>query len=193
MGKGGIMENARVVKEEKDKYILETEGGKRVTAMKINRSDVDRINHDLNMKVAKVFEKEHISEAIEKLEKILNNPPSVTEYKHVAENLTDSIKRWYDIVGNPNLFHHPRKNIDIEIYGRAENFIKQVSMLLDTMYEVADLMVELGKIEEIRRGYRVEMDSETMEKDNEFLSTITNWIDTGLIEIRKMQSFTKIY
>ena len=33
MGKGGIMENARLIKEEKDKYIMETESGKRVTAL----------------------------------------------------------------------------------------------------------------------------------------------------------------
>ena len=185
------MENARVIKEETDKYILETEDGDRVTAMKINRSDIDRINHDLNMKVAKSFEKEHIIEAIEKLEEIMNNPPSVIEYKQEAKNLTYSIRRWYDIVGSPNVFHHPRKNIDLEIYGRAENFMKQVASLLNTMYEVADLMLELGKIKEIRIGNRIEIDHENC--GSEFLSTMTNWIDSGLIEVRSWKRMTNIY
>ena len=155
--------------------------------------DKETIKKDYDRRIRQVAEKfsaENITSIIHKLESILNNPPSVVNYKNVADDLTKDLNKYYNIVGGPNLFHHPIKDIDLNIYGRAENFMDKVGGLLSVIYEVAETMKEMGKLKEIKHSNRIIIICDTSKDDTEIIPTFTNWLDRGLIKVNKWERIT---
>ncbi|MCK5610874.1 hypothetical protein KAR91_53870 [Candidatus Pacearchaeota archaeon] len=136
-----------VIKETPTTIVLKNMDGKVVTTRKIDKDDLEKQWKNRVKKVADAFNKEEIIELISILENILNNIPTVDQYFSVAKSLTCSLQTCYDRVGQPNLFWHPIKNINPEIYGKANTLSKEVKSLLKSIHEVAEMMKEMGKIQ----------------------------------------------
>lgn len=149
MRDGLTEEKITVIEEKSDHYVIETADGRQLKAYKIKKDEIQKIHDELNRKVAENLGVSKLRQLLIRLEKILSNPPTVIEYEDVVVNLTAFLGECYDEVGNPNQFHHPIKNINPDIYGRANTLMKQVKQLWESMIEVAQMMKEMGKIQEI--------------------------------------------
>lgn len=138
-----------LVENKEDHYLIREKGGtKTFKAFKIDMDKIKESNDESNRKVAKKFSFEDLKNLVIHLERILNNVPTVDKYEKEAIELTKRLNSCYNIVGVPNLFWHPIKNIDPTIYGKAQTFLKQVFQLFETMHDVAQIMKEMGKIRE---------------------------------------------
>ena len=67
---------------------------------------------------------------------ILKQEPTVSSYKSVVEALVSLLERAYKEIDEPNELHYFIKEIDPSIYGKAENLIKRIISLQNTMEEV---------------------------------------------------------
>lgn len=144
----------KVVENNIDHYVLEKEDGTQIKAFKIKRDEMQKIHDDLNRKVAENLKVDTLIELISRLEEIMNNLPTFDKWRETADELTDFLEYCYNEVGNPNQFHHPIKNVNPEIYGRADTFLKEVLHLHTSMLEVAEMMKEMEKIKEIHTSNR---------------------------------------
>lgn len=138
----------KVIEEHSEYYIIEDRNGNQKRAVKIRRDKIQKIHDDSNKKVAENIDVKRFSELVLRLEDILNNVPTIDKYKDIAVELANFLKQCYDDVGNPNLFHYPIKNIDPEIYGRADTLLKGVTQLYESMIEVGEMMKNMSKIGE---------------------------------------------
>jgi len=117
----------------------------------ISFEEIDQINKKRNMEVAKGLDKQDIIDTINMLLDINNNIPSIEEYLNKATMLIFQLKKCYSKIGSPNLFHHHIKQIDPEIYGKAQTLLNSCRSLVSTLIEVSYVMKELGKIEDIQQ------------------------------------------
>jgi hypothetical protein len=140
----------KVIEEHNKYYVIEDENGNQKKAVKIRRDAVQKIHDDSNKKVAENIDVKRFLELVSRLEDILNNVPTIDKYKDIAVELANFLRQCYDNVGNPNLFHHPIKNIDPDIYGRANTLLKEVKQLYESMIEVGEMMKHMNKIGEFQ-------------------------------------------
>lgn len=140
-----------VIKETNRYYEFKTPDGKVVKAFKIDKYEIAKSHDERIKKVAEAFTSLHIQEIIQRLETILNDLPTVETYLGVVTELAPYLRECYDVVGNPNLFHYPIKYIDPDIYGRADGLVKRVTELLEDMWEVANKMVKMGKLNYVKK------------------------------------------
>ncbi len=141
-----------VIKETNQYYEFKTPDGKTIRGFKIDKYKIAEAHKERIKKVAEAFTSLHIEEIIQRLETILNDLPTVETYLGVVTELASYLRECYDVVGNPNLFHHPIKETDPDIYGRADGLVKQVTQLLEDMWEVASEMVLMGKLNYVKRS-----------------------------------------
>ena len=66
----------------------------------------------------------------------MNNVPDVNSYLQTAKDLAEYLKGMYEIIGQPNIFWHPIKEVDPEIYGKAQTLMKIVLNLFDIAREI---------------------------------------------------------
>lgn len=128
----------KVIFNEEDHYVLEREDGSYFKAHKIDTEKISKRHLESVRKVAEKLPPERVMFLVRMLQDVLNNEPTITEYLEIANDLAENIQNCYDIVGRPNLFHHPFKNINPEIYGKAQTLRKEVHQLLETMWEVLE-------------------------------------------------------
>ena len=139
-----------LINETDDHYEVENEDGKIVKMFKIKKDDIDKWHNEAIQKVADAFDDVRIKQIIKWLENILNNIPTVETYLDVVTELSVFLEECYNVVGRPNLFHFPIKNINPKIYGRADGLMEQVVQLHNDMLEVADVMVKMGKLNSVK-------------------------------------------
>lgn len=140
------LEQCRVVENNDNFYLVEDEEGHFVKLYKIDKQKIDREHIESVKKVAEAFDKEDIDVLISGLEKVIKNEPKVSDYLWMATQLTQHLEECYRKVGRPNLFHYSIKNINPEIYGKAQTFMNEVQKLFDIMREVLDMMTKMGKM-----------------------------------------------
>lgn len=142
-----------VIREDNKVIIAkERSTGKEIRMIKIDREEMKRAHDERIAKVALELKVLSATVLIRKLAKILSTEITVSSHNEVASELTELLELSYDEVGNPNLFHHPIKNLDPEIYGKANTFLKEVNLLFETMVEVFQHMKKLGKIKDFEVG-----------------------------------------
>lgn len=100
----------------------------------ITVEELDRI-HKRQMKIsAEAVQKypEQYQELRSHLEDILTSGLDVSEYHETATRIASLLKPLFELKAG-SIFYYPHKNILPEIYGRAENLIKEVKQLLHQM------------------------------------------------------------
>lgn len=138
-------ETIEVVSEDK-KTIVGKINGKVVTLHKI---DMDEIKNNHNEKIDKAaiaisFDK--LEEALTFTIDILKDCPSINEYEEYANNAVELMKSMYhdcQPTDATSLFHQLIKNTEISIYGKAQTFIKQVTIFNETIVEILNIKKEL--------------------------------------------------
>jgi len=176
----------KAVEEHPDYYVLENQEGEKVKAYKINLDEVNKLHEESVRKVAERLNKDDIFQILAVLTDILNDIPDVISYEVVATKLACNLQLLYDKVGSPNLFHHPIKNISLEVYGRAESFVREVVQLYETIIEIAEMMKEMGKLSEVQtaqipyRKYTVQINTEDQASfHNEILELVEKYRRSG--------------
>jgi len=139
-------EEVRVVEETDEHYLIEKLDGSMVKAYKIDQRDIVAAHIAGVNKIAKALEPRDVMHLVHLIENILNFEPTISEYLDMATNLGNVIGDLYDRVGNPNLLHHPHKNIHPECYGTAQTLRDECVKLLKLLWEV---------LEEQERGNRI--------------------------------------
>ena len=117
----------------------------------ISFGEIDQINKKRTMDVAKSLDKKDIIDTINMLLDINNNIPSIVEYNNKAIDISSQLKMCYNKIGVPNLFHHYIKQIDPDIYGKAQTMLNVCRSLVSTLIEVCYVMKDLGKIESVEQ------------------------------------------
>lgn len=141
-------EQMKIIEETPKKYVLEDEHGERKTFHKIDMESIKKSHRESVHKVAEALTGEDLESILTTLTNVLNNTPDINEYLLIAQNISSYLKRIYDKVGSPNLLWHPIKNIDPDIYGKAQTLTIELNDLFQQMVEVAKVMEELGKIQD---------------------------------------------
>jgi len=126
--------------EDHDKYCMVSIDGKLVKAHKLDLEQLQRIHRESIEKLAKGLTREMVESLISMLTRILYLDLFLKDYLRTAEHLTNLLKNYYEIIGSPNAFHYYIKNIDPEIYGKGQTFLKEVESLLKMMDEVLSYM-----------------------------------------------------
>ena len=146
-------ETIELISETEDSYIANIDG-KHVKLFKIDTQEIkDRWAKTIS-EASHVIPKHEFKEMVKLLIEIINNVPTVAEYERVSNRLSAHIDKLYKIVSPfcnqhfSNIFHHPYKNINTEIYGKAQTFMKEVRSLLDTMEEIGNCKVEQQSLKE---------------------------------------------
>ena len=128
-----------LIEELPDRYIVtnkEGEQGNRLILFKVKTKEIEKSHQDEIEKAIKVLDKEEVTKLFHTVKSLQKNPPSVIEYNDVAINITKILKKFYDKIGSPNIFHHSIKQIDPNIYGRAQTFIHQMEILKNILKEI---------------------------------------------------------
>ena len=100
----------------------------------ISAEELDRI-HKRQMKIsAKAVQKypKQYQELRSILKEILAGGLDISEYHETSTKLASLLKPLFELKAG-SIFYYPYKNISPEIYGRAENLIKEVNKLLHQM------------------------------------------------------------
>jgi hypothetical protein len=140
----------KVLKERENHYEVEDPDGNKMTMYKIDMDSIKKSHEESIIKVATAIEGSDLFDLFNVFTNVLNNIPSVTEYLDIAENLSAYLKVIYEKVGSPNIFWHPIKNIDPDIYGKAQTLIPEVFDLFKICGEVAKEMEKMDKIKDFQ-------------------------------------------
>jgi len=131
----------KVIDEKDDRYIIETEKGQTLIAYKIDTNDISKRRHEEIEKVAKKLDKKEVVQLLGMVNDLYDNPPSIVDYLGAATEVVKILRKYYDKVDSSNLFHHPIKQIDPEIYGKAQTFMHQMMLLKDTLIKIKHQIV----------------------------------------------------
>ncbi len=145
----------KIISEDDKSYMAEVDG-KVVKLFKIDKNEIDERWKNTIYHISKHIPKHNFEELLKVLIEYINHIPNVNEYKRVANRVTCYIDKLYKIISPicnqhiSNVFHHPYKNINIEIYGKAYTFMKEIKSLLNTMDDIGKQMVENGELKEFK-------------------------------------------
>jgi len=131
--------------EDFGKYCTVDIDGRIVKAFKLDMEQLEKIRKESIEKLAKGMTKLMVKSLISRLDKIVSCNLLLKDYLHTAESLTEVLNTYYDTVGPPNVLHYYIKNIDPEIYGKGQTFLKESHSLLETMKKV---LIHMDLLEE---------------------------------------------
>ena len=134
-----------VIEETEDYYLVRNVEGKEIKLYKIDQEEVRRIHRVSIEKLAKGLTREMVDSLTAELRNILSLGILLHEYPDMARNLVDRLKDYYEAVGRPNLLHYYIKDIDPDVYGKGQTFLKEVESLHEVMEEVGECMEEMEK------------------------------------------------
>ena len=132
-----------VIEDTPDYYLVRNVEGKEIKLYKIDQEEVRRIHRASIEKLAKGLTREMVDSLTAELRNILSLGILLHEYPDIAKNLVDKLRDYYEKVGRPNLLHYYIKDIDPDVYGKGQTFLKEVESLLGLMDEVVDFMQEV--------------------------------------------------
>lgn len=100
----------------------------------ITKEELDRIHYSQMKISAKAVQKypKQYQELRSTLEEILARGLDISKYHKAATKIASLLKPLFELKAG-SIFYYPHKNISPEIYGRAENLIKEVKQLLHQM------------------------------------------------------------
>lgn len=101
--------------------------------LNIDMKEMERYRRERIEKVAEHVDPDTLANIMSRCRNIINNPVDIDEYRGFAEGLAEVLDRAYDEVGNPNMFHHPLKQISPEIYGTPDTLRAQCRSLLEDL------------------------------------------------------------
>jgi len=131
-----LPESYELVEELSDRYIVTNKEGKRLVLYKID-SDATQTKHNEEIKkAAKFLNREEVTHLFHKVKTLQKNPPTVVDYYDLAAEIAKTLQNFYNQIGSPNIFHQPVKNIDPEIYGKAQSFMRQLEILKNILKEI---------------------------------------------------------
>ena len=132
-----------VIEETDNYYLVRNVEGKEIKLFKIDQEEVRRIHRASIEKLAKGLTREMVDNLTAELKNILSLGILLHEYPDIAKNLVDKLREYYETVGRPNLLHYYIKDIDPDMYGKGQTFLKEVESLFGVMNEVAEYMEEI--------------------------------------------------
>jgi len=134
-----------VIEETENYYLVRNVEGKEIKLYKIDQEEVRRIHRASIEKLAKGLTREMVDSLTAELRNILSLGILLHEYPDIARNLVDKLREYYDTVGRPNLLHYYIKDIDPDMYGKGQTFLREVESLLGVMNETADYIEEMNE------------------------------------------------
>lgn len=121
----------KILKDTKNYYIVEIEG-RPVKLLKIDKTELEFQHTNDLFNAASIINPNTLNDAIKETRRILENIPTVDKYERVADYMVRLMNVMYDNL-NPYklsyLMHHMIKNIDPNIYGKAQTFMDQIKQL----------------------------------------------------------------
>ena len=125
--------------EDKETYVLkDIKNGQLKTIYKIDKSKIDnQIKNELR-KIRQCISKVEIDELLSKLT-LFRNGLDVRDWYDSALILSNMIKKLYDKIGSPNIFHYSIKQISPKIYGSVKTFYKECDILIDIVNKVREI------------------------------------------------------
>jgi len=132
-----VDEYIEMVHENEGSYTLKDSDGRIFKSIKIKQEDIDKIHEDSIRKVSEAVDEHDLTKIMKVVQSILSAPVTITEYEVIAESLAHHFRALYAVIGSPNLFHHYIKQVDPEIYGKAQTLIPQLTSLAKTLNEVS--------------------------------------------------------
>jgi len=132
-----------VIEDTENYYLVRNAEGKEIKLYKIDQEEVRRIHRASIEKLAKGLTREMVDNLTAELKNILSLGILLHEYPDIAKNLVDKLREYYETVGRPNLLHYYIKDIDPDMYGKGQTFLKEVESLFGVMNEVAEYMEEI--------------------------------------------------
>ena len=132
-----------VIEETENYYFVRNVEGKEIKLYKIDQEEIKRIHRASIEKLAKGLTREMVDSLTAELKNILSLGILLNEYEDLAKNLTQKLTECYEIVGRPNLLHYYIKDIDPDVYGKAQTFLREVKSLHEVMEEVREYMEEM--------------------------------------------------
>ena len=134
----------KIQSEQKDCYIADI-NGKTVKLFKIDMEEL-KLKHENDLYLAsRHLSNADIHELLVLTTKILQFTPDVDHYKGVADKVTDLMENLFSklaVHDLSHLFHHLIKDINPEIYGKAQTFMRQINLLHDTMSKIHQFINE---------------------------------------------------
>ena len=137
---------------ETDKSYTAVIEGKEVTLFKVDREELDRKYIENLRTISSILPNKNVMEMLNALVVVRNNIPDVYTYEKVATELSIVIDKLYHILApycnkdTYNIFHHPYKKISLELYGKAQTFMKNVEMLFEDIVQICDFKLEDGSL-----------------------------------------------
>ena len=137
---------------ENDKSYTAIIEGKEVTLFKVDREELERKNIENLRTISSILPNKNVLEILNALVVVKNNIPDVYTYEKVAIELSIVIDKLYHILApycnkdTYNIFHHPHKEISLDVYGKAQTFMKNVEMLYEDIIQICDFKLEDGSL-----------------------------------------------
>ena len=128
-----------LIEDHKDYYLVKDDKGEEVKLFKINKEELDNLKNEQNLRVAEKLSFQKLMNLYRGLEVIIQTKLLIEDYATAAQGIVDKLRKCYDEVGSPNLFHHYIKDIDPEMYGRAQTFRKETNSLYERVKEIVEL------------------------------------------------------
>ena len=91
--------------------------------------------HKTSIKTLSKCSTKTLKEIVKLCEYNIENEPSVSSYLDRVEEFSVLLEKAYNEVNGPNVLHFFIKEISVEIYGKAQTFMKQVTDLHTTIEE----------------------------------------------------------
>lgn len=134
----------KIISEQKDCYIADI-NGRSVKLFKIDMNEL-KIKHENDLYLAsKLLLNSDIYNLLDLTKRIIQFTPDVDHYKNVADKVTELMESIYSKLKNHNLshlFHHFIKEINPDIYGKAQTFMRQINLLHEDLTKIHQFINE---------------------------------------------------
>jgi len=132
---------------EHERYYEALIGGKNVILYKV---DKDKIQQDylINLKkVSKTLSLNNIIPLYNLLKESIKNTPNVDQYEKIADSISIEIDKLYYLTKSDksSIFHHPYKQINPAIYGKAQTFMKNIKFLFEDLIYIKQEILKREK------------------------------------------------